>query len=83
MDNFTPVSALIGGVLIGLSATMMLLLRGRIAGISGILGGLLSWPEDALERLAFVGGLLGGGLLLECISRQLIDSVHNFRSTCC
>ena len=39
--NFTPTSALTGGVLIGLSASLLLLFNGRIAGISGIVGGLL------------------------------------------
>ncbi len=54
---FTPVSALIGGALIGASASMMLALNGRIAGISGILGGLVrpqrgevSWRATFLER---------------------------------
>ena len=64
MENFTPFSATIGGALIGISASMMLLLSGRIAGISGILGGLLGRPEDSPSRLAFLGGLLAGGLLL-------------------
>ena len=39
--NFTPLSAAIGGVLIGLAAAILLVFNGRIAGISGILGGLL------------------------------------------
>ncbi len=52
-------AALLGGALIGLSASLLLLLNGRIAGISGIVGGLL--PPAAPDRdwrLAFVGGLL-------------------------
>lgn len=58
MDNFTPVSALIGGLLIGTSAALFLILNGRIAGISGILGGLLQ-PDgsDVGWRLAFLAGL--------------------------
>ncbi|MFT4978372.1 MAG: putative membrane protein YedE/YeeE [Myxococcota bacterium] len=64
MENFTPLSALAGGALIGLSASMMLLLSGRIAGISGIIGGLLGRPHDAPQHLAFLGGLLAGGLAL-------------------
>jgi uncharacterized protein len=40
-ESFTPFASLAGGILIGLSATMTLLLLGRVAGISGILGGLL------------------------------------------
>lgn len=59
------VGALVGGALIGLSALALLLLSGRIAGVSGIVGGLLpATAGDARWRLAFVGGLvLGGGLL--------------------
>src|SRR3546814_5723829 len=40
--TFTPISALIGGILIGLSAVLLMLTNGRIAGISGIVGGLLA-----------------------------------------
>lgn len=58
-DLFTPWHALAGGVLIGLSAALFVLLNGRIAGISGVLGGLLR-PQrgDIGWRIAFVGGLL-------------------------
>jgi uncharacterized membrane protein YedE/YeeE len=59
MTNFTPVSAAIGGVLIGLSATLLMLLTGRIAGISGIVGGGLNFTaSDKGWRVGFVGGLL-------------------------
>jgi hypothetical protein len=60
MENFTPLSALLGGALIGLSAALLWLLDGRIAGISGILGGLASMASgDAAWRLAFLVGLVG------------------------
>ena len=56
---FTPWSALAGGALIGLAAALFLLLNGRIAGISGILGGLVApRPGDIAWRVAFVGGLV-------------------------
>ena len=56
---FTPWSALIGGMLIGLAAAMFALLNGRIAGISGVLGGLLKPIRgDVSWRVAFVGGLV-------------------------
>ena len=59
MANFTPVSAAIGGALIGLSAVLLMLLLGRIAGISGILGGCLAADRSDLGwRLAFIGGLV-------------------------
>ena len=57
--SFTPVSALAGGALIGLAAAMFVLLNGRIAGISGIVGGLLRPQQGDLSwRLAFVIGLI-------------------------
>lgn len=66
--EFTPVASAVGGALIGASASMLLLLEGRVAGISGIVGGLFT-PRagDVGWRVAFVGGLvlagLGGALL--------------------
>jgi uncharacterized membrane protein YedE/YeeE len=61
VENFTPVSALIGGLLIGLGAAVLLLAAGRMAGISGIIGGMLQRPsEDLAWRACFVVGLLVG-----------------------
>lgn len=62
--SFTPWSALIGGVMIGLAAALLVVYNGRIAGISGMLGGLLA-PRQAgnVERLVFVLGLLVAPLL--------------------
>jgi uncharacterized membrane protein YedE/YeeE len=58
MENFTPFSALIGGALIGLSASLFLVLNGRISGISGILGGLIPSHRGEIGwRLAFLAGL--------------------------
>lgn len=67
MENFTPLSALLGGGLIGLAAGLYFLLNGRIAGISGIVGGLLSpnkGDSAPLERAAFIAGLILGPLAL-------------------
>jgi uncharacterized membrane protein YedE/YeeE len=73
MEQFTPVASAIGGVLIGLSASMMLLLQGRVTGISGIVGGLLTPAAGEVAwRVAFVGGLLTGGLLLANLAPQTI-----------
>ena len=59
MANFTPVSAAIGGALIGLSAALLMLLTGRIAGISGIFGGCLGLGiNDKGWRTAFITGLI-------------------------
>ena len=61
---FTPYSALAGGALIGIAAALLLLLNGRIAGISGILGGLLRpQPGDIGWRAAFISGLVFAPLL--------------------
>jgi uncharacterized protein len=58
-NAFTPWPALLGGLLIGLAAAMFALLNGRIAGISGILGGLLKPTRGDLKwRVAFIGGLI-------------------------
>ena len=59
MDNFTPFSALAGGSLIGLAAALLLLLNGRIAGVSGILGGIVgAGVAEAAWRVAFIAGLV-------------------------
>lgn len=62
MENFTPYSALAGGILIGISASILMYLNGRIAGISGIVGGIFNNPSvtEKLWRIAFVCGLILG-----------------------
>jgi len=63
-NAFTPYASLAGGVLIGMAAAMFVLLNGRIAGISGILGGLLRpVKDDVAWRVAFVLGLAASPLL--------------------
>lgn len=63
-NNFTPWPALAGGVLIGLAAALVLLLNGRIAGISGVLGGLLKPARgDMAWRAAFMLGLAAAPLV--------------------
>ena len=58
-NAFTPWSSLFGGMLIGLAAAIFVLLNGRVAGISGVLGGLLAPVQgDVLWRVAFVGGIV-------------------------
>ena len=64
MTNFTPVSAAIGGVLIGLSAVLLMLFTGRIAGISGIFGGLINpQTSDRAWRVAFIAGLIAAPVI--------------------
>lgn len=64
--NFTPIPAFIGGALIGLSAALLLLIHGRIAGISGIVGGAVYPKRGDLDwRIVFVAGLILGGLIYQ------------------
>ena len=68
-NEFTPWSSLLGGVLIGVAAAMFALLNGRIAGISGVLGSLLTpVREDMGWRAAFILGLVGAPLLYSLFS---------------
>ena len=61
---FTPGTALAGGVLIGVAVALFALVNGRVAGISGILGSLLSPVKgDVAWRIAFVGGLVAAPLV--------------------
>ncbi|MCB9524835.1 MAG: YeeE/YedE family protein [Myxococcales bacterium] len=73
MTEFTPYSALLGGALIGLAATALLLFNGRIAGITGIAGGLLGGrPGDRAWRVAFLAGLVLGGTGLALAAPQAL-----------
>jgi uncharacterized protein len=60
VEDFTPLSGLVGGIMIGAAATLMLWLNGRISGISGITGGLLERRPGIGWRLAFLVGLVAG-----------------------
>jgi hypothetical protein len=63
MNDFTPISALIGGALIGAAASLLLLTHGKVAGISGIYGGVLRRStSDRTWRLWFLAGLLATGV---------------------
>jgi uncharacterized membrane protein YedE/YeeE len=73
MEQFTPVASLVGGILIGLSASALLMI-GKIAGISGIVGGLLTLNRnDVLWRAAFVAGLGAGGFILQMFAPDLLQ----------
>ena len=72
MHNLTPLSGLFGGALIGLAAASLMLLTGRVAGVSGIFGGLLALrPADQGWRIAFVAGLIAAPLLATLVGRPL------------
>ncbi len=72
MSNFTPLSGLAGGLMIGAAAALLLLLNGRIAGISGIAGGIFSGAgEERLWRIAFVAGLVVGPLAVAAVTGDM------------
>ena len=65
MENFTPFASACGGILIGISASILMYLNGRIAGISGIISGAFSGSNmfEKLWRIAFLVGLIGGAFI--------------------
>lgn len=68
MENFTPFSAAAGGILIGISVSLLLMFNGRIAGISGILNGILYAPKnDTVWRLFFLAGLILGSFIFHLL----------------
>lgn len=79
MASFDPISALLGGVLIGAAATLLLAGSGRIAGISGILGGALERPRgDSVWRWLFLGGLLAGAALHQWLEPAAVEPRTGF-----
>ncbi len=69
MENFTPISALVGGALIGIASALLFALNGRIAGVAGILGGLLpAAKDDAVWRILFLAGLIVGAFAYAALS---------------
>ena len=77
-QHFTPWTALAGGMLIGLAAALLILFNGRIAGISGIVAGVLQpRPRETAWRLAFLAGLLASPwlhLLVHALPEARIDA---------
>ena len=71
MDNFTPIPAAIGGTLIGLAVALLMLTTGRIAGISGIVDGLIGNAEGKGWRAAFVAGLILAPLVARLVGFTL------------
>ncbi|MGH1471270.1 MAG: YeeE/YedE family protein [Cellvibrionaceae bacterium] len=76
MNIDTLIFPLSGGVFIGISATLMLLLLGRICGVSGIYWGAFSAGIDRLWRWAFIIGLPIGAYLFHLITKNPIPSPH-------
>ena len=71
--NFTPVTALIGGLLIGLSVALFFILNGRMIGISGIASNFLVSKNNRIENFLFLVGLILGPLIYNLISGKEIN----------
>jgi len=76
--NFTPLSALTGGLLIGLSVALFFILNGRMIGISGIASNLLTSNDKKIENFLFLIGLITGPLIYNLFSDKEINiSISN------
>ena len=75
--SFTPGLSLTGGLMIGAAAAMLVLFNGRIAGISGIVGGLLSGSHKMLGwRIAFLAGLIGAPVLANLLGDPIAPDIE-------
>ena len=76
-NHFTPGMSLLGGVLIGVASALFILANGRIAGISGILGGLLTRrPDDRVWRLAFLLGLMAAPAAIVALTGPVVVTIE-------
>lgn len=76
MEDFTPLSGLIGGIMIGTAVALMLWLNGRVSGVSGIVGGMVERRAGAGWRLAFIGGLILGPLAYALLAGPVTVSMQ-------
>jgi len=75
MTEFEVLMPLTGGILIGIAASMMLLFSGKIAGVSGIFGGMLfQQGEERAWKLSFIAGLIAGGILLYILNAEFFEN---------
>lgn len=73
MQHFTPVASTFGGVLLGIAASLLFVVNGRILGVSGIVGELpFTTPDERPWRLTFLAGLLAGGLAFLALDRDAL-----------
>ncbi|MDC0649569.1 YeeE/YedE family protein [Alphaproteobacteria bacterium] len=72
--SFTPISAFLGGCLIGLAALLLMVFQGRIMGVSGIIGGLFGTasPAERGWRLAFLLGAVAGPIIWQAVTKAPI-----------
>ena len=75
MTEFEILMPLTGGILIGIAASMMLLFNGKVAGVSGIFGGMLfQQGKERAWQLSFIAGLIAGGILLFIIHAEFFEN---------
>ncbi|MDA0306385.1 MAG: YeeE/YedE family protein [Proteobacteria bacterium] len=75
MENFTPVASLLGGMLIGIAALVLLAFNGHIAGVTGVARGVLTPKQnDTLWRVVFLLGLVVGPFVFQAVSGETIVS---------
>ncbi len=81
--NFTPLPALTGGLLIGLSVALFFVLNGRMIGISGIASNLLVSKDNRIDNFLFLVGLILGPLIYNLISgKEIIISISIASRSC-
>lgn len=79
MENFTPISALLGGALIDISVSLLLLFNGRMAGISGIMNGVFSAPKkEEVWRTLFLVGLIIGAALFQFLTQDSLSAREGY-----
>ena len=71
--NFTPISAIIGGMIIGLAVVIFFLFNGRLVGISGIAANALSEKKNKFDNLLFLLGLVIGPIIYSVFTKQVIN----------
>jgi len=75
MENFTPIASLLGGMLIGIAALILLAFNGHIAGVTGVARGVLTPKQnDTLWRVVFLLGLIVGPFVFQAVSGETIAS---------
>jgi len=75
MTEFEVLMPLTGGILIGFAASMLLLFSGKIAGVSGIFGGMLfQQGNERAWKLSFIAGLIAGGILLYIMNAEFFEN---------
>ena len=75
MKEFEILMPLTGGILIGIAASMLLLFSGKIAGVSGIFGGMLfQQGNERAWKLSFIAGLIAGGILLYIMNAEIFEN---------